>query len=100
MSTFFVSVYLIVFMGIILLGQFYLIGHQNKILNLFESFYRYGYLVFGGGQVVVPLMYTELVEINSFMTNQEFLTGYGLVQGLPGPMFSFSAYAEKWIFSR
>lgn len=86
-------VYLIVFMGIILLGQFYLIGHQNKILNLFESFYRYGYLVFGGGQVVVPLMYTELVEINSFMTNQEFLTGYGLVQGLPGPMFSFSAYA-------
>ena len=27
------------------------------------------------------------------MTNQEFLTGYGLVQGLPGPMFSFSAYA-------
>lgn len=93
-------VYLIVFMGIILLGQFYLIGHQNKILNLFESFYRYGYLVFGGGQVVVPLMYTELVEINSFMTNQEFLTGYGLVQGLPGPMFSYSAYAEKWIFSR
>lgn len=86
-------VYLIVFIGIILLGQFYLIGHQNKILNLFESFYRYGYLVFGGGQVVVPLMYTELVEINSFMTNQEFLTGYGLVQGLPGPMFSFSAYA-------
>lgn len=86
-------VYVIIFMGIILLGQFYLIGHQNKILNLFESFYRYGYLVFGGGQVVVPLMYTELVEINSFMTNQEFLTGYGLVQGLPGPMFSFSAYA-------
>ena len=86
-------VYVIIFMGIILLGQLYLIGHQNKILNLFESFYRYGYLVFGGGQVVVPLMYTELVEINSFMTNQEFLTGYGLVQGLPGPMFSFSAYA-------
>ena len=27
------------------------------------------------------------------MTTQEFLAGYGLVQGLPGPMFSFSAYA-------
>lgn len=65
----------------------------NKIIHLFESFYRYGYLVIGGGQVVVPLMYSELVEVNQFMTNQEFLTGYGLVQGLPGPMFSFSAYA-------
>lgn len=66
---------------------------DNRILHLFESFYRYGYLVFGGGQVVVPVMHSELVEVNQFMTDQEFLTGYGLVQGLPGPMFSFSAYA-------
>jgi len=64
-----------------------------KLLQLFESFYRYGYLVIGGGQVVIPLMYSELVEVNQYMTNQEFLTGFGLVQGLPGPMFSFSAYA-------
>ena len=66
---------------------------DNRIIHLFESFYRYGYLVIGGGQVVVPLMYSELVEVNQYMTNQEFLTGFGLVQGLPGPMFSFSAYA-------
>ncbi|QUI25263.1 chromate efflux transporter [Vallitalea pronyensis] len=66
---------------------------DNRILQLFERFYRYGYLVFGGGQVVVPVMHSELVDINHFLTNQEFLTGYGLVQGLPGPMFSFSAYA-------
>ena len=66
---------------------------DNRIIQLFESFYRYGYLVFGGGQVVVPVMYSELVQVNQSMTNQEFLTGYGLVQGLPGPMFSFSAYA-------
>lgn len=39
-------------------------------------------------------MHTELVQVKEYMTNQEFfLTGYGLVQGLPGPMFSFSAYA-------
>ena len=66
---------------------------DNRIIHLFESFYRYGYLVIGGGQVVVPLMYSELVEVNQYMTNQEFLTGFGLVQGLPGPKFSFSAYA-------
>ncbi|MDA7951109.1 MAG: chromate efflux transporter [Pirellulaceae bacterium] len=75
-------------------GAFFLsLGTDLKIFHLFESFYRYGYLVFGGGQVVVPVMYGELVEVNNEMTNAEFLTGYGLVQGLPGPMFSFAAYA-------
>lgn len=66
---------------------------DNLLIDLFESFYRYGYLVIGGGQVVVPLMYSEFVELNQYMTSPEFLTGYGIVQGIPGPMFSFSAYA-------
>lgn len=66
---------------------------DNRVMHLFESFYRYGYLVIGGGQVVVPMMYSELVEVNAYMSSSEFLTGFGLVQGLPGPMFSFSAYA-------
>lgn len=85
--------YLIAF-GVFALGSILLtLLWNNRIFHLFESFYRYGYLVFGGGQVVVPVMHSELVEVNKYMTNQEFLTGYGLVQGLPGPMFSFSAYA-------
>ena len=80
--------------GIIALGSLLLaMLWNNRILQLFDHFYRYGYLVIGGGQVVVPLMHSELVEINQYMTNQEFLTGFGLVQGLPGPMFSFAAYA-------
>lgn len=65
----------------------------SKLLFLFDHFYRYGYLVIGGGQVVIPYMYADLVEINQFMTTSEFLTGFGIVQGIPGPMFSFSAYA-------
>lgn len=85
--------YLILFacfaLGGIVLAE--LTGH--RLLHLFESFYRYGYLVFGGGQVVVPVMHSELVQVREYMTNEEFLTGYGLVQGLPGPMFSFAAYA-------
>ncbi len=64
-----------------------------KLVHLFESFYRYGYLVIGGGQVVVPMMVSELVDTRGWLTAREFLTGFGLVQGLPGPMFSFSAYA-------
>ncbi|SIQ80606.1 chromate transporter [Alkalispirochaeta americana] len=84
------------------LAAFFLLGlggliatavFQERLIQLAESFYRYGYLVFGGGQVVVPVMHSELVQIRDYMTNQEFLTGYGLVQGLPGPMFSFAAYA-------
>ncbi len=66
---------------------------SSRVIQLAESFYRYGYLVFGGGQVMVPVMHSELVQVRQFMTNPEFLTGYGLVQGLPGPMFSFAAYA-------
>ena len=76
-------------LGLLLLAM--LTGHRLAILA--ESFYRYGYLVFGGGQVVVPLMHDELVQWRGYMTHAEFLTGYGLVQGLPGPMFSFAAYA-------
>lgn len=85
--------YLIAFAGFAILGIACRFLFESRIIDLFESFYRYGYLVIGGGQVVIPLMYTELVDINSYMTSQEFLTGFGLVQGLPGPMFSFSAYA-------
>lgn len=66
---------------------------QNRLVQIFGNFYRYGYLVFGGGQVVVPIMYNELVHVRQYLDNQEFLTGYGLVQGLPGPMFSFATYA-------
>ena len=64
----------------------------HPLLVLFEKFYRYGYLVIGGGQVVIPLMYSELVETFQYMSSHEFLVGYGFVQGMPGPMFSFTAF--------
>jgi chromate transporter len=64
----------------------------HPLIILFEKFYRYGYLVIGGGQVVIPLMYNELVETFMYLSSQEFLLGYGFVQGMPGPMFSFSAF--------
>ncbi len=66
---------------------------DSLLLTLFDAFYRYGYFVIGGGQVLVPYMYTGLVETFGFLDSEAFMTGFGLVQGLPGPMFSFSAYA-------
>lgn len=85
----YLALFLFFTIGNLLLTAFF----QNKILAIFEQFYRYGYLVFGGGQVVIPVMYSELVEVDGLMSSEQFLTGYGLVQGIPGPMFSFSAYA-------
>jgi chromate transporter len=59
---------------------------------LFENFYRNGSLIFGGGQVLIPLLYTEFVEFKSYLSSEEFLSGFGIVQALPGPVFSFAAY--------
>lgn len=85
--------YLFIFLFFAIAGAIIALIFNNPLINIFESFYRYGYLVIGGGQVVIPMMHTELVEANRYMTSSEFLTGFGLVQGLPGPMFSFSGYA-------
>jgi len=65
---------------------------KNQMVLLFENFYRNGSLIFGGGQVLVPYLYTEFVEFKKFLSSQEFLTGYGISQGIPGPTFSISSY--------
>ena len=61
-------------------------------IRLFENFYRNGILIFGGGPVLVPLMYTEFVEVKHYLTRPEFLSGYALQQALPGPTFSFTSF--------
>lgn len=68
---------------------------NRRAFNLFENFYRFGSLVFGGGQVLVPMMYEQFVirEKTQYMSGEELLTGAGFVQGIPGPVFSMSSYA-------
>ena len=61
-------------------------------IRLFENFYRNGILIFGGGQVLVPLMFTEFVEVKHYLSNSEFLSGFALQQALPGPTFSFTSF--------
>jgi chromate transporter len=65
---------------------------RERTVLIFENFYRNGSLIFGGGQVLIPLLYTEFVEFKHYLTSEEFLSGFGIVQALPGPVFSFSAY--------
>jgi chromate transporter len=60
-------------------------------LKLFDSFYRSGSLVFGGGHVVLPLLQAEIVP-PGWVSNDSFLAGYGAAQAVPGPLFTFAAY--------
>ncbi len=60
-------------------------------LAVFDSFYRVGSLVFGGGHVVLPLLQAEVVP-PGWVTNEQFIAGYGAAQAVPGPLFTFSAY--------
>ena len=61
------------------------------VLNIFDSFFRSGSLVFGGGHVVLPTLESEVVE-NGWVTTEQFIAGYGASQAIPGPLFTFSAY--------
>jgi len=71
-------------------------------INLFENTYRMGSLVFGGGQVLMPMMYEqfcvrpdaikekdpEVVKIDK----NDMYTGMGIVRALPGPVFSIASF--------
>jgi chromate transporter len=60
-------------------------------LEVFDSFFRVGSLVFGGGHVVLPLLQTEVVG-PGWVTIEQFVAGYGAAQAVPGPLFTFAAY--------
>jgi chromate transporter len=63
----------------------------NENVRLFDTFYRVGSLVFGGGHVVLPLLQAEVVP-SGWISNDAFLAGYGAAQAVPGPLFTFAAY--------
>ncbi len=83
----FLAAFLILLVGLPLLTASYPVTN----LQIFESFYRSGSLVFGGGHVVLPLLQTEVVPTN-WITDDNFLAGYGAAQAVPGPLFTFAAY--------
>lgn len=60
-------------------------------LQIFDSFYRAGALVFGGGHVVLPLLHAGVVPLG-WVSDAQFIAGYGLAQAVPGPLFTFAAY--------
>ena len=73
--------------------------------NLFENFYRFGSFVFGGGDVLLPMMLDQYVERPNApvvslknpnvikIDRNDLLTGYGFVRAMPGPVFSVASFA-------
>ncbi len=99
----------IFFLIFIIAGVFSELSRKNewqhrKAFNLFENTYRFGGMVFGGGDVLMPMMYeqyvvrpaTQRVQLKNqnviSIDQNEFLTGAGMVKAIPGPTFSFSAF--------
>jgi chromate transporter len=77
---------------------------HRKAYNLFENFYRFGSFVFGGGDVLIPLILDQYVARPSApkfvdskqniirINRSELLTGAGIVRAIPGPVFSIASY--------
>lgn len=101
---------LIIFLGLFMVAGF--LSEQatrhgwkyQKAFNLFETNYRFGSFVFGGGDVLIPLMYEQYVARPNSprvlqnkrdvlkVSSDAFLTGSGLVRAVPGPIFSVASY--------
>ncbi|WP_405098824.1 chromate efflux transporter [Oceanobacillus sp. FSL H7-0719] len=86
---------LLLFLGLLLILPILYKMTSIHWIGLFESFYRSGSLVFGGGHVVLPLLEQQFVPAG--LSEQEFLTGYGAAQAVPGPLFTFAAYIGAMI---
>ena len=82
---------LTLFFGLLILLPILREATSLNWVALFDSFYRSGSLVFGGGHVVLPLLEREFVP-TGWISEEAFLAGYGAAQAVPGPLFTFAAY--------
>lgn len=56
------------------------------LLKLFLTFFKIGLFSFGGGYAMIPLIRREVVNVNHWLTNQEFINIVGISQVTPGPL--------------
>ena len=82
---------LVVFFGLLAVLPLIRSMVPSQAVMVFDSFFRVGSLVFGGGHVVLPLLQAEVVP-PGWVSNEEFVAGYGAAQAVPGPLFTFAAY--------
>ncbi|QTH46658.1 chromate transporter [Cohnella sp. LGH] len=92
----FAALCLAVFFGLLILLPLIREWVITDWVSLFDSFYRSGSLVFGGGHVVLPLLEREVVP-SGWVGKADFLAGYGVAQAVPGPLFTFAGYLGAMI---
>jgi chromate transporter len=85
---------------------------NRREFNLFENFYRFGSIVFGGGDVLFPMMLDQyvarptnqkLIERNPNaikISKEDLLIGYGIVRAIPGPVFSYASFSGGMAFEK
>lgn len=101
------SLFALVFIAAGVVSEIARLNHwaNARIFHVFENFYRFGAIVFGGGQALLPMMLYQFVNrpiaLNNtpLLASHELLTGYGLVQAVPGPVFSICSFAGGMIMS-
>jgi chromate transporter len=99
-------VLIFIFAGILSQAAVYYAWPHRRIFNLFENFYRFGAFVFGGGQALMPLMLLQFVTRPAqlagtpLIKSDQLLTGYGIVQAVPGPVFSICSYVGGMVMSQ
>lgn len=81
----------IFFLAFIITGVLALATKERPFI-LFENFFRFGAMTFGGGSVLVPQMFEQFVKHRQYLTANEFLAGLAASQALPGPSFSFATF--------
>ena len=82
---------LTLFLGLLIGLPLLTLWFPNHMLVMFDTFFRVGALVFGGGHVVLPLLQAEVVS-SGWVSSESFLVGYGAAQAVPGPLFTFAAF--------
>ena len=90
---------LLLLLGIAFTNEMLMPWLSDTLFSLFNSFYRYGYSVIGGGQIVIPLMIQDLVTQQTLISLPTFLSGYTIDQVIPGPLFSFAAFVGTQILA-
>jgi chromate transporter len=92
-------IYLMILITLAIGGEVLARWLELPILTALVSFYRYGYSVIGGGQIVIPLMIQDLVQNQGLLSLSTFLSGYAIDQAIPGPLFSFASFVGAQSFA-
>lgn len=85
------------FIGILIIAAIAGALTHNRLVLLFENTYRYGSIVFGGGHVLIPMLFNQFVEVKHYIAANDFLTGVGILQAVPGPVFSIATFCGAMI---